>query len=199
MRQLIYRCTAFCLLVLLTPLFCILYILVKTDSRGPFIFRQKRAGKNRKPFFIYKIRTMVDGADHLQAKLRKSNEADGPVFKIRNDPRYTNMGKWLSHSALDEIPQLFNIVRGEMSFVGPRPLPLSEAARVPAKYQARFTVLPGMTSEWIVRGAHRLTFDTWMKGDLAYANNPSLRKDIMLMLQTAGILAGLVFRREPAA
>ena len=131
---------------------------------------------------------MIDGADKLQDRLKKENEADGPVFKIRNDPRYTHIGRFLSHSALDELPQLINIIKGDMAFVGPRPLPQREAMQVPKKYQIRFSVLPGMTSSWIVNGAHKLTFKKWMELDCGYVRHKSLYQDMVILMQTASIV-----------
>ncbi len=176
-----YRLTALILFFLLLPLFFILYFFVILTSKGPFIFRQKRIGKNRKIFILYKIRTMVDGAEKKQSQYHYLNEADGPVFKIRDDPRYTSVGKFLAHTGLDELPQLINIVRGEMSFVGPRPLPVKEAKKIPVKYAKRFSVLPGMTSFWIIRGNHKLSFEEWMKSDLEYIEKKSLFLDLKII------------------
>lgn len=176
------------LIILFLPLLCVLYILVRCTSRGSFLYKQERIGKDNKSFWIYKIRTMIDGADKLQAKYRKQNEADGPVFKIRNDPRYTRIGVFLSHSALDELPQLINVLRGEMSFVGPRPLPKKEAQLIPKKYQSRFSVLPGMTSSWVVQGSHNLSFKRWMELDCAYVRHSSPMQNITILAQTAWVV-----------
>jgi len=190
----LYRLLALTLLFLISPLLGILYIFVKSDSPGPFIFSQKRTGKDEKPFIMYKIRTMKVGADALKNKYIQKNEADGPVFKILNDPRFTRVGRWLSRSGLDELPQLWNIVKGEMSFVGPRPLPVSEAEKVPRRYKKRFSVLPGITSPWVVNGSHLLSFKAWMELDLAYVQESSLIKDIFIMVQTAVLLLQLQLR-----
>lgn len=176
--------TALILLILLLPLLVVLYFVVKLTSRGPFIFKQIRAGKNKRQFIMYKIRTMVEGAEKLKYKYIKLNEADGPVFKIRQDPRYTKLGIWLAHSALDELPQLFNVLKGEMSLVGPRPLPQDEAEKIPLGYQQRFSVLPGMTSLWIIKGAHQLTFNQWMESDMEYLKRKSIFYDIKILLLT---------------
>lgn len=172
------------MLILSTPLWPILYLLVKIDSEGPFIFRQKRTGKNMKPFIIYKIRTMVKNAEKIQSKYKKLNEANGPVFKIKDDPRYTKIGKYISSLALDELPQLINVVKGEMALVGPRPLPLKEASKIPKQYHLRFSVLPGMTSDWITHGSHKISFERWMKLDVDYVKNKSLEKDLAILLNT---------------
>lgn len=189
------RVCASILFILLLPVLCVLYIVVKLTSQGPFLFRQLRIGKHKKPFWIYKIRTMVMGAEGLQARYMDKNEADGPVFKMRNDPRYTVVGKFLSHSALDEIPQLINVIRGEMALVGPRPLPKKEALKVPKKYDARFLVLPGMTSTWIVEGAHSLTFKQWMELDCAYARHNSPYQNSIILLQTAFVVLRMIVTR----
>lgn len=193
-RLLLYRFAAGTCLLCLTPALAVMYILVKLDSPGPFLFRQKRAGKGKKPFIMYKIRTMVVGAEEMKGKLARKNEADGPVFKIYNDPRYTRAGRFLSHTALDEIPQLWNVVRGEMSLVGPRPLPVGEAGLIPRRFEARFRVLPGMSSDWIVKGAHALSFEEWMRLDTAYARNPSFFKDMAILLQTLAAVLLMLLR-----
>ncbi len=188
----IKKITAVIFIILLSPAILATYVIVKTTSRGPFIFKQRRMGKDKKPFFLYKVRTMVDGAEKLKKRLASLNETDGPVFKIRNDPRYTKVGKFLSHSGLDELPQLMNIIKGEMDYVGPRPLPLPEAKKVPKKYHSRFTVLPGMTSPWIVEGAHKMSFTEWMDLDVRYSKSKSFIKDIMIFAKTTYVIMGLV-------
>jgi lipopolysaccharide/colanic/teichoic acid biosynthesis glycosyltransferase len=124
-------------LIFLWPIFQIIALLIKLDSPGPVFFRQKRVGKNGKVFTFYKFRNMVKEAKNLKKKYFHLNEADGPVFKIRDDPRYTRVGKFLSHTGLDELPQLINILKGEMSLVGPRPLPVDEEKQIPKKWQKR--------------------------------------------------------------
>lgn len=186
------RVIAFILFIFCLPLLAILYFLVKRDSPGPFLFVQQRAGKGKKPFWIYKIRTMVNGAESLKPKVQKLNEIDGPVFKIRNDPRFTRIGKLLSHTALDEIPQLINIVQGTMTFVGPRPLPLNEAQNVPLAYVKRFTVLPGITSSWIVRGAHTLSFREWMRLDCQYVQKKTPLLDLQIIIQTSFLVVRFI-------
>ncbi len=195
LRYFTYRALALIALVLASPAFAAMYLAVKLDSNGPFIFRQKRAGKGKEPFTMYKVRTMAQGSQARQKALFKLNEADGPVFKIRNDPRYTKVGKFLSHTGLDELPQLFNVLKGEMSFVGPRPLPVDEADRVPSRYEARFSVLPGMASSWIVQGSHKLSFRQWMELDLVYAKDPTFLTDIHIFIRTALLVLRLLFKR----
>jgi len=153
--------------VFLWPFFLLVSFLIKINSPGPVIFKQKRMGKNGKIFTLYKFQTMVKDAENLKEKYHHLNEADGPVFKIDNDPRFTKIGKVLSHTGFDEFPQFFNILRGEMSLVGPRPLPVEEEAKISSKYQLkRRQVKPGIISSWLVRGAHNLSFRQWMLLDL---------------------------------
>lgn len=195
MTSAVHRLLALFILILSIPLWPILYILVKLDSPGPFIFKQKRMGKDFKVFTIFKIRTMVKNAESLKAKYRHLNEEQEPVFKIKNDPRYTKMGKFLSLVALDELPQLINVINGEMSLVGPRPLPVDEATKIPKIYRARFSVLPGMTSSWIVRGGHDLKFAQWMKLDLDYVKEKSLFLDFYILFLTFQTVAKLMLLR----
>jgi lipopolysaccharide/colanic/teichoic acid biosynthesis glycosyltransferase len=189
------RLLALILFILFLPLLVILYLFVKLTSKGPFIFKQRRSGKDKKPFWIYKIRTMVENAEDQKSKIKDQNEAEWPAFKIQNDPRYTKFGKFLAHTAIDEIPQLWNIVRGEMAFVGPRPLPVEEAKRVPKKYEKRFSVLPGMTSLWIVRGADHQSFKRWMEMDLEYVKNKSFFYDLKILLLTLGLIVKLFIKK----
>lgn len=184
MRFIFYRFVAMILLILLCPLFAVLFILVRLSSKGPFIFKQNRVGKRGNIFTIYKIRTMINNADRLQSKYKHLNEAKGPAFKISNDPRFTTVGKLISRFSLDELPQLLNIIKGEMSFVGPRPLPTDETAAIPLKYKPRFNVKPGLTSPWVVEGHHNLTFNQWMELDISYVNNNSLFIDLLIIMQT---------------
>ena len=191
---LIQRVLALLLFILLLPFFGVLGIILKIQNGGPLIFKQKRMGKDRKPFVIYKIRTMVAGAEKLKKKYLNLNEADGPVFKIKKDPRFTKVGKILARTAIDEFPQLINVVRGEMAIVGPRPLPWEEAKRVPKRYQKRFSVLPGITSSWIVKGSHKLTFKEWMKLDLDFVSNRTVFQDMSIMMVTAWLMTRWAIR-----
>ena len=195
MKNLIYKIISFLLLIILSPLFLLILIVVKLTSQGPFIFKQKRLGKDKKPFNLYKIRTMVENAETLKKKYQHLNEISGPVFKIRDDPRYTKIGRFLSHTGLDELPQLINVLKGEMSFVGPRPLPVDEAIKIPAKYDKRFSVLPGMTSSWIVHGAHNLSFNEWMGLDLQYVKKHFLFDDVKIIFLTIILILKLIFKR----
>ncbi len=192
-NNLLEKFIALIILFLSLPLLVILFLLVKITSKGPFIFKQKRLGKDKKPFFIYKIRTMVENAEKLKAKIKHRNEADGPVFKIADDPRYTKVGKFLAKTGLDELPQLINILKGEMSFVGPRPLPVEEALKVPKKYEKRFSVLPGITSLWVVKGAYHHSFKNWMIDDLEYVKNKSFWYDLKIGFLTTIFIIRLIF------
>lgn len=172
------------LLIFSFPLWFIFFACIKLTSNGPFLFTQKRVGKNKKIFTMFKFRTMINNAEDLKQKYLYLNEAHGPIFKIRNDPRYTKVGKFLARTGLDELPQLINIIKGEMAFVGPRPLPVDEAKKIPSKYQKRFSVLPGITSLWVIRGAHKLPFNKWMKLDLEYIQKKSLTYDLHILCIT---------------
>jgi len=182
-------------LVLLWPIFLLIGILIKLDSPGSIVFKQKRVGKDGKIFTMYKFRTMVKDAERLKEKYRHLNEADGPVFKIRNDPRFTKIGKLLSHTGLDESPQLYNILRGEMDFVGPRPLPPQEDAKIPQDQQRiRRKAKPGLVSSWLANGAHNLTFKQWLEFDLKDIENKSLSYDIKIIFVSLCLLVQLILR-----
>lgn len=137
-----------------------------------YIYQQVRVGKDGKPFLMFKFRTMCFGAEEEKSKYSYLNEADGPVFKIKNDPRFTKFGKILAYTGIDELPQLVNVLRGEMAIVGPRPLPIDEEIRIPLHWRKkRRSVKPGITSSWAVNGAHGLSFKEWMELDMKDINN----------------------------
>jgi lipopolysaccharide/colanic/teichoic acid biosynthesis glycosyltransferase len=188
------RLLALIFLILFSPFLLTLYFIVKLTSKGSFIFKQRRAGKDKKLFYIYKIRTMIKGAEDLKSKIYRLNEADGPVFKIHNDPRYTKFGHFLAHSGLDEIPQLINIVKGEMNFIGPRPLPIEEAIKVSKKYERRFSILPGISSLWVIEGTDHSSFDRWMELDLKYVKNRDVWYDFIIAVRTVLLLIKLMFK-----
>lgn len=185
---LIERLLALFLVFASFPIFFLVWLAIKIDDGQSVFFRQKRWGKNKKPFSLFKFRTMVPGAEEKKKELSHLNETDWPVFKIRNDPRYTRVGKFLAHVGIDELPQLINIVKGEMSFIGPRPLPVEEAKQIPKKYHQRFEVLPGITSLWVVKGAHKLSFAEWMKLDLEYLERRSFTYDLKIALLTVFLI-----------
>lgn len=167
--------------ILLSPLMLLIALLIKLTSRGPVLFTQIRSGLNGREFPLYKFRTMVINAEELKSKLAQNNEMDGPVFKMKNDPRVTRIGSFLRKSSLDELPQLFNILRGEMSLVGPRPpLPI-EVEQYQLWQRRRLSMKPGLTCIWQVSGRNDISFDNWMKMDLEYIDNWSLLFDLKLI------------------
>jgi exopolysaccharide biosynthesis polyprenyl glycosylphosphotransferase len=176
---------SFVLIVILAPVLAVVALLVKLTSEGPVFFRQERIGRNKRRFFIYKFRTMVPNAEKLLPALELLNEAAGPVFKIKNDPRMTPIGRMLRRSSLDELPQLFNVLRGDMSLVGPRPLPLRDYEGFDQDWQRRrFSVRPGITCLWQVNGRSNIGFDHWMKLDLQYLDEWSIWLDVKILAQT---------------
>jgi lipopolysaccharide/colanic/teichoic acid biosynthesis glycosyltransferase len=176
------------------PILACIYIIKLIIDGSPALFVQERAGLGGKPFLMYKFRTMIVGAEDLQNEYRKLNEAKGPVFKIRNDPRFTPFGKFLSHTGLDELPQLVNVLRGEMALIGPRPLPLSEAHKLAPWMKKRHEVKPGIISPWILNGYHRQTFSDWMRSDLKYAKTKSLLTDGRIALRSLAFISNLFFQ-----
>ena len=182
-------------IILLSPLILFLSVLIKLTSKGPVFFKQKRVGKDGKVFTLIKFRTMRLGAEREQRHLQFVNEADGPVFKIFNDPRYTKFGKILARTGFDELPQLINVLRGEMSLVGPRPLPVYEAKKLSKSQKVRELVKPGITSSWIVSGAHNLKFREWMELDRKYVENASFTEDVSILFKTVKMVFSLVLRR----
>jgi len=177
--------------LLLLPLFLVVAIAIKLDSRGPILFAQERVGLGGRRFRLYKFRTMIAGADRLQAELEALNEAHGPVFKIRDDPRVTRVGRWLRHLSLDELPQMLNVLMGDMSLVGPRPLPLRDVQRIDKRaHKRRFSVKPGLTCLWQVNGREP-EFESWVKTDMEYIDNWSLGLDVKILLKTIpAVLSG---------
>ncbi len=170
------------------PITIFFSILIRLNCGSPVFFTQNRTGKEGKKFRILKFRTMKVGAEKMQTRYKRVNEASGPVFKIYNDPRFTKIGKVLAHTGLDELPQFINILKGDMSIVGPRPLPTSEARRIPKKYKLRELVRPGITSPWVVQGSHVLTFEKWMNLDREYVQNATFRDDCNIIWGTAKLV-----------
>jgi lipopolysaccharide/colanic/teichoic acid biosynthesis glycosyltransferase/endonuclease/exonuclease/phosphatase family metal-dependent hydrolase len=187
------RLTALILLIVLWPVFLIIGLLVWLFSGWPVLYFQKRSGLLGKEFWIIKFRTMRVDADKTKKRCEYLNEADGPVFKIRNDPRLTGIGKFLSHSGLDELPQLINVVRGEMELVGPRPLPVEESKKIDKKYlSVRESVKPGIISLWVLGGYHKISFEEWMKSDMKYIKNKTGWGDVVIVIRGVGMLLKLV-------
>jgi lipopolysaccharide/colanic/teichoic acid biosynthesis glycosyltransferase len=158
-------------------------ILIKSDG-GPVFFLQKRSGLNGRQFYCYKFRTMVVNAENLQSSLISQNEQKGPVFKIKNDPRITKVGQFLRKTSLDEIPQFINVLKGEMSVVGPRPPIPSEVKQYERWQNRRLSMKPGITCIWQVSGRNNIPFDQWMKMDMQYIDTWSLKLDFVILLKT---------------
>lgn len=170
--------------LLLLPLLGSIALAIKLDSPGPALFRQLRVGKGGRQFWCYKFRSMHQGAENDLEQLKAYNEADGPLFKMRNDPRQTRVGRWLRRTSLDELPQFYNVLRGEMSLVGPRPPLPSEVAQYEAWQMRRLEVAPGITGMWQVSGRSNLTFDEMCLLDIYYIENWSPSLDLKILLQT---------------
>ncbi|MEM9883050.1 MAG: sugar transferase [Planctomycetota bacterium] len=168
----------------LWPMMVAIAVAIRLDSPGPAIFRQQRSGLAGRPFEIFKFRTMIADAEAKRDALLRINEQDGPAFKIRADPRVTRVGAVLRKTSLDELPQLLNILRGEMTLVGPRPLPVHEAEACAAWQRRRHDVTPGLTCIWQVWGRSGVTFDQWCRMDLRYRNRRTPRHDLWIMLCT---------------
>lgn len=173
------------LLIFLSPVFVIAAIAIKFDSRGPILFIQDRVGLNKRRFRMMKFRTMRADAEARMHEVEHLNEKSGPIFKIRNDPRITRVGRWLRKTSVDELPQLVNVLLGEMSIVGPRPLSLRDALRMEEAWQKRrFSVKPGLTCLWQVSGRSNLSFEQWMQLDLEYIDRWSLGLDASILIRT---------------
>ena len=175
------------ILILATaPLMLFVALLIKVTTPGPVFFRQQRSGLNGAPFNIFKFRTMATNAEQFQHELAAMNEMTGPVFKVTNDPRITPLGKFLRKYSLDELPQLFNVVRGEMSLVGPRPLPVNEVKRFnDLAHRRRLSVKPGLTCLWQIQGRNKISdFKEWVRLDLEYIDNWSIWLDLVILLRT---------------
>jgi lipopolysaccharide/colanic/teichoic acid biosynthesis glycosyltransferase len=171
-------------ILFLSPLLFVISLAIKLGSRGPIFFLQDREGIGGRRFKILKFRTMYADAELQQADLHELNEQDGPAFKIRNDPRVTPFGRILRRTCLDELPQLWNVLKGDMSLVGPRPLPWNESRACARWQRRRLDVTPGLTCTWQVRGGLDVSFDEWMRMDIEYAENRGFWKDVKLILQT---------------
>jgi len=166
------------------PIWLAIVIAIKVDSPGPAIFVQERVGVRGRRFRFYKFRSMTDGAERMKAGLRHLSEVDGPVFKVRTDPRITRVGGLLRRTSLDELPQVINILRGEMSLVGPRPPVPEEVAQYRPNDMIRLAVKPGLTCWWQVRGRSALDFETWMAYDREYVYGLSFLTDVRILMRT---------------
>ncbi|MBN2185768.1 MAG: sugar transferase [Candidatus Krumholzibacteriota bacterium] len=174
-----------CLILLLfLPIIPVLVILVKLDSKGPILFKQKRIGKDGREFDFYKFRSMKHGSENVIGVLRPLSGVDGPIFKLKEDPRVTRVGRFLRRSSLDELPQLLNVLKGDMSIVGPRPNLPSEVAHYLPWQKKRLEVTPGITCFWQIAGRSHIGFQEWMRLDLEYIRKRSLTTDFKIMLKT---------------
>ncbi|MBD3309444.1 exopolysaccharide biosynthesis polyprenyl glycosylphosphotransferase [candidate division KSB3 bacterium] len=176
------------LLIGLAPIFLLIAGLIKRQSPGPAIFRQVRSGLNGRRFVMYKFRTMIDGAETLRAELDARNEVSGPIFKMERDPRITRIGRYLRKTSLDELPQLWNVLIGEMSLVGPRPLPLIESSQITGYERRRLSMKPGITGMWQCNGRSHCHYDDLICLDLDYVDNWSLLLDLKLLIKTIPIV-----------
>lgn len=175
---------SFAALILLIPIIPVLAVMIKLDTPGPVFFKQDRVGKNGKLFKFYKFRSMRLDADKQKEEIEALNEKDGPIFKVRTDPRITSVGRFLRRSSLDEIPQIFNVVRGDMSIVGPRPPLPSEVENYQPWHRRRLEVTPGITCLWQISGRSQLSFNEWMRLDMEYIKHRSFRADLAIFLKT---------------
>ena len=171
-------------LLVLAPLFALVALTIKLTSRGPVFFLQPRSGRGGRPFLMWKFRSMVADAEGRKKELMAANEQDGAAFKMKNDPRVTRVGKILRASSIDELPQLWNVLRGDMSLVGPRPLPCGETARCVGWQLERLDFTPGLTCIWQVKGRSRVSFADWMRMDVQYNRSHSLAQDLKLLIMT---------------
>jgi exopolysaccharide biosynthesis polyprenyl glycosylphosphotransferase len=171
--------------IAILPIMLLVAIVIRITSTGPVFFAQKRVGHNKRKFTMYKFRTMVVDAEQQMEQLEHLNEVSGPVFKIKNDPRITPIGRFLRKTSLDELPQLFSVLKGDMSLVGPRPLPIRDYEGFNEDWQRRrFSVKPGITCLWQVQGRSSISFEKWMELDLQYIDKWSLWLDLQILLQT---------------
>jgi exopolysaccharide biosynthesis polyprenyl glycosylphosphotransferase len=179
---------SFAALSMLSPLLLLVAVAVKLTSRGPVLFRQERVGLHGRTFPMLKFRSMVSNAEALKAKLALLNEQQGPVFKIMHDPRVTAVGRFIRKHSIDELPQLVNVLRGDMSLVGPRPPLPSETARYETWQRRRLSVRPGLTCVWQVSGRNQISFEEWMLLDMRYIDHWSLLQDVQLIMMTVPVV-----------
>ncbi|WP_315112809.1 sugar transferase [Clostridium intestinale] len=177
-------------IILLSPIFFVVAVLIKIDSKGSAIFSQTRVGKNGKEFKMYKFRSMVVNAEELKKKLLAQNEMSGPMFKMKDDPRITKIGKFIRKTSIDELPQLINVLKGEMSLVGPRPSLPKEVEKFEPWMRKRLDVKPGLTCYWQVSGRNNIDFNDWMKLDIKYVEERNIYIDIKLIFKTFFVLFG---------
>lgn len=189
-KRLIDITCSFVGILVLSPLFIIIAIIIKFTSKGPVFFSQKRVGKYGREFDMYKFRSMVVNAEELKEKLAAQNEMSGPMFKMKDDPRVTKVGKFIRKTSIDELPQLWNVLKGDMSLVGPRPSLPKEVAQFEGWMYKRLEVKPGLTCYWQVSGRNNIDFEDWMKLDVKYVEERNLFVDIKLIFKTIFVLFG---------
>ena len=181
-------CLSSAALVVLSPLLLVIAILIYLEDKGPVIYSQTRIGKDGRAFKLYKFRSMCVDADEKLKDLQKLNERDGPVFKIKNDPRVTKIGKFIRKTCIDELPQLVNIIKGDMSIVGPRPPLPNEVEQYNSYQKQRLLVVPGLTCYWQIQKGEETTFDEWVELDLKYIKERSILLDFRLILLTFKVI-----------
>ena len=181
---------ALCGVILLSPVMIIVGTWIKLDSKGPVFFAQNRIGQDGTRFKMYKFRSMCMDAERILDKLKEKNEMSGPMFKIKEDPRVTKIGKFIRKTSIDELPQLFNVLKGEMSLVGPRPSLPKEVAQFTSFQKLRLIAKPGLTCYWQVRGRSDISFKEWMEMDVEYIEERNTWIDIKLIFKTVGVLFG---------
>lgn len=177
-------------LILLSPILIITAIVIKLDSKGPIFFIQERVGKDGECFNMYKFRSMVIDAEEKLYKLKDKNEMSGPMFKMKNDPRVTRVGSFIRRTSIDELPQLFNVLKGEMSLVGPRPNLPREVIKFTDYQKDKLLAQPGITCYWQVMGRNNIDFEQWIELDIKYVRDRSTWVDIKLIFKTVGLLLG---------
>lgn len=177
-------------IILLSPILVVVAILIKVDSKGPIIFKQERVGFRGEKFYMYKFRSMVINAEELKDKLQKQNEMNGPMFKMKEDPRITKIGKFIRRTSIDELPQLINVLKGEMSLVGPRPSLPKEVNKFEDWMLRRLDVKPGLTCYWQVAGRNNIGFEKWMELDCKYVEERNTWIDLRLIFKTFFVLFG---------
>ena len=184
LKRLMDASVALLALIALIPCLAVIALAIKLSSSGPILFSQDRVAGGGKVFKLFKFRTMVPNAEAMKASLAAMNESDGPVFKIKRDPRVTAVGRFLRKHSLDELPQLWNVVVGDMSIVGPRPPVPEEVRRYRAEHLRRLSVPQGLTCIWQVSGRSNISFEEWMRMDMAYIDSWSIRQDLSIILKT---------------
>lgn len=189
-KRILDFCGALLGIIALSPLLVITAIAIKLDSKGPVFFKQKRVGQDGIIFYMYKFRSMVTDAEKLLDKLKGKNEMSGPMFKMKDDPRVTRVGRFIRKTSIDELPQLFNVLKGEMSLVGPRPNLPREVEKFTERHKIKLLATPGLTCYWQVMGRSDIDFEDWMELDVKYVRERNIWIDIALIFKTVKVLFG---------